>query len=79
MLDDIRAALDNHNEWYQEQLRQLAESKAVLKEAAESLAIAPESPPPAEGSSQKSGGKQEKTMKDLLSEMPQRNWRKKRW
>jgi argininosuccinate lyase len=79
MLNDIRASLDNHNEWYQGQLRQLADSKAVLHEAAKSLAIAPEAPPPAEGSSQNSGGEQEKTMGDLLRELPQRNWRKRRW
>jgi argininosuccinate lyase len=79
MLDDVRAALDNHNVWYQDKLGRLADSKAVLQKAAESLAITTETPVPAEGSDQQSGVEKEKTMKDLLSELPQRNWRKKRW
>ncbi len=79
MLTEIRDTLDIHKEWYRDRLDRLAESKANLQSASESLAVTSDSKPETERSPGEPGNEQEKTMEDLLSELPKRDWRRQRW
>jgi argininosuccinate lyase len=79
MLAEIRGILDRKREWYRDRLDHLAASKAKLQSVAESMATTGEDKQESEESSGTSGDEKEKTMKDLLSEFPDRNWRRNRW
>jgi hypothetical protein len=79
MLAEIRDTLAKHKEWYRDRLDNLAKSRSDLQSAATALAVASDSKNESEGSSQTPGDEQEKTMEDLLSELPKPNWRRQRW
>jgi argininosuccinate lyase len=72
MLAEIRAALGRYTQWRQALEFRLAEAETTLLAKARSLALSPK--PPSD-----SKGKGEKTMGDVLGELPERNWRRRRW
>jgi argininosuccinate lyase len=77
MLAEIRADLDKHWQWQQAHDKRLAEARSTLEAKATSLATPPEPTGPPPGSAPDG----EKTIGDLLNELPESNWqrRRRRW
>ena len=74
MLAEIRAGLSEHRKWRQAWEMRLEQADASLQVKATSLAIAPEAPAQPDDDETR-----EKTMGDLLRELPERKWRRRRW
>ncbi|MCI0394625.1 MAG: argininosuccinate lyase [Chloroflexi bacterium] len=68
MLAGVQAILDGYSQWVQERIRRLEAAEANLLATAQALAIPPEEP---------LAGPGEKTMGDLLREMPEMDWRRR--